>query len=651
MANAAGGEDGQITDEVLLELMANVRALESTVEPRLAALSNITCILSEHIPDISHDAVADFVLSMSKDALTKSHASPSARQHQRRRGVSERHPPPVGGATTAPSLHEGSLGMRGGRNEVSARLERLRAQLTGATSASPTVGGSTPATTPREFEPVAAARVFSREHRAPHEELLQAHRLHHRPPIAGGAFPFPFSSLHGGEAVHAPGAAPPWLHQPPSAPRHSARFSMRQQTGEDALQWMTPEELAFYHEATDPEQKLTLQHMHEEVQNTQSPLPLRFRVLTSNLPLATKAEIMKKLESMHSPFESAKYTGWLDTLLRVPFGEVKPLPVNADSPTGEIADYVGQCKATLDRSVLGHGHLKEVLMCVIASWIRTGGAATSVNALGIQGPVGIGKTTIIRSGLSSAVHRPFAFISCGGSSGGSLLSGHSFTYEGSVPGAVVDAVTTAGCMNPIILLDEVDKISADARGDEIFNTLLHMLDPSQNTEFQDRYLNVPIDISKAFFVLTYNDADRIPSVLRDRLLEVRLSDFNLEDKVAIASEYLLPDILTGLGLPSDWVRVEMGAMRWIVEASGGTGMRATRHALISMVSTLNMISIGGRQIGDLLCDDGAFGALAEELARDAKPPYVVTRDMAEGFMARTKRQQGADAVASTAMYC
>ena len=416
------------------------------------------------------------------------------------------------------------------------------------------------------------------------------------------------------------------------------------------LNWMNGEEKEYYR-STDTTEQDMLQQLYGNLQNVKSCVPIRFRVLLSDIPEHTKATILKKLELMASPFESAKYMGWLETLLSVPFGKINPLPVSSSSTPGEITDYIVKCKQSLDQSVLGHDTLKDVLACVIASWIRTDGNATVVNALGIKGPIGVGKTTIIRSGLAKAVDRPFAFISCGGSSGSSLLNGHSFTYEGSLPGAIVEAVMSTGCTNPIILLDEVDKISTDAKGEEVFNTLLHLLDPSQNTEFQDRFLNVPLDISKAFFVLTYNDASRIPVVLRDRLLEVEVHDFGTEEKVDIATGYLLPDILTALGLPLDWMNIEADAMKHIIGTTGGTGMRSTRHALINIVSTLNMLALSGERAIELFSAKTKNGSdnVFDLFKHVGQPPFHVTKEMVENIMSRIEQ---VDKVASmpTSMY-
>lgn len=361
---------------------------------------------------------------------------------------------------------------------------------------------------------------------------------------------------------------------------------------------MTPEELRHY-ATLDQQERAEVDDAHEAMMDTTGDAPLRFRVLRSAIPSRCKKDILRRLESTtlgHPGMESAKYMTWIETLLKVPFDVVKPLPVSSRFASREnIRAYLKQCRGVLDRAVWGHQDLKDTLECVIAGWIRTDGQLAAVNALGIGGPMGIGKTTAIKAGLAAAVDRPFVFLSCGGNSaGGAMLRGHSFTYEGSLPGAIAEAFISTGCINPIIMLDEVDKISEDPRGVEILNTLVHLLDPAQNSEFHDSYLGLELDVSKVFFVLTYNDVSKIPAVLLDRMLTKEMHDFEASDKEVIARQYILPEVLRGLGLSEDWVRVEDEALREVVRHTSSTnvvGLRSVRHALLDIVAMLGALDL------------------------------------------------------------
>lgn len=395
--------------------------------------------------------------------------------------------------------------------------------------------------------------------------------------------------------------------------------SPQNNTHECDMKWMSYDEHAHY-EGMTTRQKIQILTSHDTISRSISPTPLRFQVLLSNIPDETKAAIFKRLQSSHAPGESAKYAAWVDTMLSIPFGKINPLPVTMHNTAAEISEYLGTCERILDDCVLGHTNAKQVIKSVIAGWIRTNGNSSTINALGITGPVGVGKTTLIRNGLSKAAGRPFSFISCGGSSGGSLLNGHSFTYEGSMPGSIVESVISAKCLNPVIMLDEVDKISTDARGEEVLNVLVHLLDPSSNQVFQDRFLGIPIDISKAFFVLTYNDPSKLPPVLRDRIFEVQMDDFTMDEKIEIANKFIVPEIFDGLGLEKTWATIDDETMAHILKLSeSAPGLRQVRHSLTNIVSAASMLELSKDDGGD---EDYFAGT----------PPFKITVDVVDHIM-------------------
>ena len=128
----------------------------------------------------------------------------------------------------------------------------------------------------------------------------------------------------------------------------------------------------------------------------------------------------------------------------------------------------------------------------------------------IVGPMGNGKTTLVKEGIAKMINRPFEFIILGGATDSCYLDGHSYTYEGSIPGKIVDIVKKAKCMNPVIYFDELDKVSETPKGEEIINLLIHLTDFSQNDHFIDKYYNnIPIDLSKALFIFSLNDLEKV----------------------------------------------------------------------------------------------------------------------------------------------
>ena len=164
--------------------------------------------------------------------------------------------------------------------------------------------------------------------------------------------------------------------------------------------------------------------------------------------------------------------------------------------------------------------------------------------MGFEGPPGVGKTSLAKYGLSNCLKdddgnsRPFAFIAIGGSSNGSTLEGHNYTYVGSTWGRIVDILMETKCMNPIIFIDEIDKVSRTESGREIISILTHLVDPTQNDKFQDKYFsNIDLDLSRALFVFSYNDVELIDRILLDRIHRIKFDNLTLEDKLVICNDY------------------------------------------------------------------------------------------------------------------
>jgi len=323
-------------------------------------------------------------------------------------------------------------------------------------------------------------------------------------------------------------------------------------------------------------------------------IPLRFKILDKEINLENKAIIIKKIDDHNkSKFslggENNKFNNWLTGLLKVPFGEYKYLPITKENTKEEICDYLLKSKKILDEAVFGHTTTKNQIIQLITQWITNPEAGG--NVIGIQGPMGNGKTTLIKEGVSKAVDRPFAFITLGGCSDSAFLEGHHYTYEGSMWGRVVDILIQSQCMNPIFYFDELDKVSQTKRGDEIINMLIHLTDSSQNTEFQDKYFSgINIDLSKSIFIFSFNDPAKISPILLDRLLVIKTDGFEKDDKIAIAKDYLLPGLFTNIGLEPDKVEFSDDVLAHIMEKyTDENGVRTLKRCLELTISKLNVL--------------------------------------------------------------
>ena len=262
------------------------------------------------------------------------------------------------------------------------------------------------------------------------------------------------------------------------------------------------------------EKHLTELQEIKDIRNTA--VPLKFKILESDMDLKTKSIAIGNIEKLSemdvSTGEYCKMDKWINGLINIPFGKINELPINNENTFDEKREYLVQTQNKLDEAIYGHQDAKMHILQVIGKWIKN--PQSQGNVLAIQGPMGNGKTTLVKEGIAKAINRPFAFIALGGASDSSFFDGHSYTYEGSHWGRIVDILIESKCMNPIIYFDELDKISESAKGDEIVHLLTHLTDPSQNSLFQDNYFpGIHLNLSKALFIFSFNDESKLDRIL------------------------------------------------------------------------------------------------------------------------------------------
>ena len=258
----------------------------------------------------------------------------------------------------------------------------------------------------------------------------------------------------------------------------------------------------------------------------------------------------------------------------------------------QITDYMGEVKNTLDKAVHGHDKAKKQIERIIGQWIN---GEQDGYCFGFEGPPGVGKTSLAKRGLSDClkddkgVSRPFAMIQMGGDSNGSTLHGHNYTYVGSTWGSIVQILIDKKCMNPIIFIDEVDKISRTEHGKEIVGILTHLLDPAQNDCFQDKYFTgIELDLSKALFILSYNDVNAIDKILLDRVHRIKFNSLTLEDKLIISKTHILPEVYRKMGL-EDMIQIDDETLKFIIdEYTLESGVRKLKEILFEIVGEINL---------------------------------------------------------------
>ena len=331
------------------------------------------------------------------------------------------------------------------------------------------------------------------------------------------------------------------------------------------------------------------------------------------LPADVKAKLDKELSRLTKmpPMtpEGAVIRSYIDALLALPWGKFSK--DNFD---------LHKAKETLDADHYGLKKVKERILEYLA--VRALSKSTRGPILCLVGPPGVGKTSLASS-IAKAIKRKFTRVSLGGVRDEAEIRGHRRTYIGSMPGRIIHGMQTSGCMNPVFLLDEIDKMAADFRGDPA-SALLEVLDPEQNNTFSDHFIEFPFDLSHVFWIVTANTADTIPPALLDRMEIIQLSSYTDEEKVKIAQLHLLPKELKLNGLAKYKVTISEKAIRRVIhDYTREAGVRNLERKLATICRKVAMRIVEGKAEGAQITEKnlekylGPVIFLDEDLSMDA----------------------------------
>jgi ATP-dependent Lon protease len=363
--------------------------------------------------------------------------------------------------------------------------------------------------------------------------------------------------------------------------------------------------------------------------------PYRLTLLESNMPAKYKATVMQKvnlLRSMEpgdSEYHKVKY--WVDAFMRVPFSIYKGLDIKMSDGIEKCTQFMEKSKTILDECVYGLDDAKMQIMQMVGQWIANPGAMGT--AIAINGPMGTGKTTLIKEGVSKLLGREFAFIALGGTGDASFLEGHSYTYEGSTWGKIVQIIMDSKCMNPVIYFDELDKVSETARGEEIIGILTHLTDTTQNSQFHDKYFSeIDFDLSKCLFIFSYNDENKVNSILKDRMYRIQTKGYDAKEKVIIARNHLLPKIREQVSFTEEEVFIPDETLQYIISNKAITGeeagVRNLKRCLEIIHTKLNLYRL-------MTPGSKLFG---KEMEMEVSFPFIVTK-AAVDFLIKNEEKQ------------
>lgn len=315
---------------------------------------------------------------------------------------------------------------------------------------------------------------------------------------------------------------------------------------------------------------------------------------------------LNRLARMHPDSADANVLqSYLEWVFEMPFGQLSKKRLSVEDVASELDNDHYSLEKPKER-IIEFFSVRE-----LAQRRKTKNKEISGVILCFAGPPGVGKTSLANS-IATALKRPLVRIALGGLEDVNELRGHRRTYVGAMPGRIVQGFIEAKKMNPVVVLDEIDKVGRNFRGDPTA-VLLEILDPEQNTSFRDYYLNFSIDLSKAIFIATANDVSKIPAPLRDRMEFIQLNSYTPNEKFEIAKRYLIPQEIKKHALHVDEVQIQEDALRLLIEEyTREAGVRNLRRKLAGVMRKSAKILLENKGLKHVTIDKSNLGEFAEK---------------------------------------
>ncbi len=310
---------------------------------------------------------------------------------------------------------------------------------------------------------------------------------------------------------------------------------------------------------------------------------------STNIPLAVRAFAMEKVAEMKTNSNDYyKQLTYVKTIMQFPWPSLTDDNIfqSYHNNRSDARNFIKKIDSDLDKITYGHKDVKKTIGLEITKWISN--PSSSGTAIGLLGPPGVGKTLIAKS-LSKVLDIPMVMITLGGQNDAELMVGHGYTYSGAQPGLIVKKMCEAGKGRCIMFFDELDKSCAKHGSvNEITSILIHLTDPNTNKNFQDRFFQgVDLPMDKVIFMFSYNDADKIDHILLDRIKEIEVKSYNIEDKINILRDFIIPELKTNVGFKKEIIFEEDDMKKFIYGFTNEAGVRGLKSCMETIMLNIN----------------------------------------------------------------